>query len=287
MVELLLAATVHDPEERYLRRLFPAASTLATLYRARVVACTPATSGRTVDALAGAGFRVVPSTDQWVGENRRIALRAALAESPRTWLHCADFDRLLHWEGAYPDELRRMLGTEPGSDFVALGRTRRAFETHPGVQVATEGLTNAAFEALIGGHGSVDLVAGNCLLSPRAAAVVAAQSTEPTAATDLEWPALVFRELGVRPEYRAVEGLEFETPDFYPTEIEQAGSRAAWMRETYDRGSVWLTRGQIAMDSVAALVRVLDSAEPNASGRSREDSATTETTGAPPTEPPS
>ena len=82
-------------------------------------------------------------------------------------------------------------------------------------------------------------------------------SIEDSNATDLEWPALILRETGTMPEFRAVEGLEFETADYYQPEIEQAGSRSAWMSAAYNRPEVWITRTRLALDSMAALGRVL------------------------------
>lgn len=253
-----LAVAVHDPKERWLQRFSPGLSALSELYAHKAAACTAATSARTVAALEAAGFHVHLSPNGQTGQTRRDAIRAALADPSVEWLQYADLDRLLHWQDTFPGELRETLAAEPRSEYVALGRTTRALHTHPRVQILAETLTNSAFSALLGLEAEVDLVAGSFLFSRRAAEVILRYSVEPTGATDLEWPALILRELGVMPEFRAVEGLEFETADYYSDEIQAAGSLADWIRDTYDRPAVWLERTKLALDSIAALARVLD-----------------------------
>lgn len=252
-----LAVTVHDPEERWLRRFHPALSGLVALYGDKAAACTDISSERTRQALADAGFEVAISPSGQIGQARRDALATVLRRTSAVWIHYADLDRLLHWYQAFPEELKGVLASGPCADYVALGRTQRALDTHPTVQILAETLTNTAFSALLRLNRRVDVVAGSCLLSRRAAGVVVRHSREPSNATDLEWPALVLRELGVMPEFRHVEGLEFETADYYAEEIQDAGSLQAWMYTTYNRSAVWIERTKLALDSIAALARVL------------------------------
>lgn len=258
MAEYALAVTVHDPEERWLARFSPGLSELSSLYIRMVAACTRATSARTLAALESHDFEVVLSDSGRVGESRRNAVRLLLADPSVNWIHYADLDRLLHWQYNYPHELRRTLALAPGSDYIALGRTERALQTHPQVQILAETLTNAAFSALIGLGAPFDVVAGSFLISRRAGDIIVSLSTDPSGATDLEWPALVFRETGSTPECRRLEGLEFETADYYRVEIQRAGSLAAWISATYDRPAVWAVRTKLALDSIVALQRVLD-----------------------------
>ncbi len=252
-----LAVTVHDPEERLLSRLDPGLPELSTLYSRLCAACSGATSRRSLSALESAGFDVRVSGSAGVGESRRIAVSGVISDPSVAWVHYADFDRLLHWQSTFPAELRDVLAYRPQADYVALGRTPRALQTHPPVQILVETLTNEAFSALVGLESPADLVAGSCLISRRGAELLMQLSVENTNATDLEWPALILRETGTMPEFRAVEGLEFETADYYLPEIEEAGSRSAWISDAYNRPEVWVTRTQLALDSMAALGRVL------------------------------
>jgi hypothetical protein len=247
-----------------LDRLQPALDQFTARYAACAAACTDTTSIETVTALRDAGFRVVISQSGRTGQARRDALGVALDAAAAARVHHADFDRLLHWQYAFPTELQAALAGEPSSPYIAFGRTPRAWETHPEVQVLAEKLTNGAFAAALGIEGEIDLVAGSALLSREAAAVVKRTSIELTGATDLEWPALVLRELGEFPTCYQVEGLEFETADYYQAEIEAAGSLQEWMRNTYSRPEVWVTRTQLALDSINALRRVFGVSFPSA-----------------------
>ncbi|MBI3964006.1 MAG: hypothetical protein HY329_00100 [Chloroflexi bacterium] len=258
LVAVALAVTVHDPEERLLGRFTPALDQVASLYVSRAAGCSADTSPRTLSALAAAGFFVVVKPGRNVGVGRRDAVAGALAGSAADWIHYVDLDRLLHWEYSHPNELRVLLAGEPRSAYVALGRTARALATHPRVQVVAETLTNEGCGRLLGLNGAIDAVAGSSLFSRQAAEVIMRHSCELTNATDLEWPAIVYRELGVPPEARKLEGLEFETADYYGDEIQAAGSVAAWVTRSYDRPETWVSRTRLAYDSIAALARVLD-----------------------------
>ncbi len=101
--------------------------------------------------------------------------------------------------------------------YVCLGRTARAFATHPAAQRLPETATNRALSAAAGRP--LDAVAGAAWLTPEAAEIILAGSREPTAATDLEWPALILRHDPSRLRGLRCEGLEWETPDFHAAEI--------------------------------------------------------------------
>jgi hypothetical protein len=120
-----------------------------------------------------------------------------------------------------------------------------------------ETLTNTAFSAVLRLRREMDMVAGSFIFSQRAAEVIVRLSTDMSLATDLEWPTLVYRELGSLPECLEMEGLEFETADYYVKEIREAGSLGSWIRQTYDCPSMWHARTKLALDSIAAMWRVL------------------------------
>ena len=94
-------------------------------------------------------------------------------------------------------------------------------------------------------------------VTPEGVEIIFAGSAEPTAATDLEWPALILREDPGRLRGLRCEGLEWETPDFHAEEIISAGGLAAWTRATFDTPSMWAARLRLAAASGAALERVM------------------------------
>jgi len=87
--------------------------------------------------------------------------------------------------------------------------------------------------------------------------VTLARSSEPTIATDLQWPALILALDSGRLNGIAVEGLASGTTKFYSPEIEESGGTEAWLRARYDRPQIWRDRLRLAADSVAALAHVL------------------------------
>jgi hypothetical protein len=252
----VLASTAHSPDGRLISALTRNASLLGR-YEAVFVAVSEASDARLCGQLADLGAVVLPG-DSRIGVARRAALAAAGAVADDAILYC-DFDRWLHWAGRFPDELAavpaRPARRRPAPWYVCLGRTARAFATHPAPQRVAEGATNRALSLLVGRR--LDATAGACWLSREGAELILRESTEATNATDLEWPALMYRADPWRLGSLACEGLEFETAAFYPEEVAAAGGEAAWIRATYERPEVWRDRLRLAADSVAAACRVL------------------------------
>lgn len=223
------------------------------------IAVTPNTDPRVAARLEALGAMVVPGGR--TGEGRRAALAAAVPHAG-TYFSC-DFDRWLHWAIHWPDELAALparvarLGrserTRPWC--VCLGRTARAFRSHPLTQRIPEAATNRALSLAAGRR--LDAVAGASWLSAEGAEIVLDGSIEPTAATDLEWAALILRRGAGRLRGLRCEGLEWETPDFHAADIAAAGGLAAWTRAVFDTPAMWAARLDLAADSTAALQRVL------------------------------
>jgi hypothetical protein len=258
----VLVATLHDPRGAFLplidHELAAVATALAT-YPLIVIATTPATDARLTTRLAQLGAHIVAGGQ--AGEGRRAALTAAGADRS-TYFSC-DFDRWLHWARFWPHELAALpervarlgSGKRISPWYVCLGRTARAFATHPAAQRLPETATNRALSAAAGR--SLDAAAGAAWLTPEATAIILAGSHEPTAATDLEWPALILRHDPSRLCGLRCEGLEWETPDFHAEEIITAGGLVAWTRATFDTPAMWASRLRLAAASGAALARVL------------------------------
>jgi hypothetical protein len=258
-------ATLHDPQGVFLALIdvdLEAVSTALGTYSLVVVATSPATDARVTDRLEQLGAYVVPGGQ--AGEGRRAALKAAGADRS-TYFSC-DFDRWLHWAGFWPDELAGLPervasvgGKRISPWYVCLGRTAHAFATHPAAQRLPETATNRALSAAAGRP--LDAAAGAAWLTSEAVEIILAGSHEPTAATDLEWPALILRHDPSRLRGLRCEGLEWETPDVHAEEIAAAGGLAPWTRAIYDTPTMWAARLRLAAASGAALERVL-SGEP-------------------------
>lgn len=254
---IAFVATVHDPSALLLPALRQRGEAIGW-YGGAYVCATDVTDNRVVAALRQYGATVIGQPVGRAGAGRRTALAAAAEAGHADFFSC-DLDRWLHWRGRLPDELAALPGRiarrRPRPWFACLGRSARAFASHPTVQRMAEGATNRALSVVVGRR--IDATAGACWLSREAADIILAESTEPTAATDLEWPALVYRADPCRLTCLKVEGLEFETAEFSADAVAAAGGHTAWVRAVYDRPEVWSARLRLAADAVAAMTRVL------------------------------
>lgn len=248
-----LVSTLHDPDGRMVDATTRVFREVAGLYESVAIVPTADTSPRLLDLLAGANVDPISTSNGAIGVGRRHALELGLLAGANH-LHYCDFDRILHWTAAYPDELERVLRRIEGCDYLIIGRTERAFATHPRVQRDTESITNRAFSLWYGK--TVDVTAGSCGLSRRAADLVLRESAASTNATDAEWPALV-RIRGSMPiDSVRTEGLEFETADYFAEEIAAAGSLEAWLEERSRPLDAWVARTRLALESLEAVQRL-------------------------------
>jgi hypothetical protein len=255
-----LVATLHDPQGACLPFLdCDAVIAALALYPLVTVAVTLDSDRQLTARLTALGAQIVLGGR--TGEGRRAALAAAFPHA-NAYLNC-DFDRWLHWAVHWPEELAALparvskLGKseQSGPWCVCLGRTARAFRTHPLTQRVPEAATNRALSLAAGRR--LDAVSGATWLSLEGAQLVIAESCEPSAATDLEWAALILRRDPARLRGLRCEGLEWETPDFHAAEIATAGGRDAWTRAVFDTPAMWAARLRLAADSTAALQRVM------------------------------
>jgi len=242
-----LVATLHDPAGCMLPFLPRCLPLLTTLYHSLSVIVTPETAPELLAELAQAGVELLPEGTPEIGVNRRQALALGLAHKENVAFHYCDFDRLLYWVLHEPAELCRLI-TEamPPAGYLALGRTPEAFASHPLVQLQLESLTNQVFSHIFGAE--MDVTAGSCAFTRPVAEFLLAHSTEPTNATDTEWPMLVRFVAGAEMpvHYQAVAGLAFETATFHGADVfRRADNPQNWRRRTI-----------LARDSIAAALRL-------------------------------
>jgi len=249
-----LVTTLHDPDGRMTNAARRLLATLHRLYEAVVVVPTSYTSHSLLEILKGCTVEPLSESSGRIGVGRRHALHLGLS-SGASHLHYCDFDRVLHWADRYPDELASVREAISRHDYLIIGRTARAFSTHPRVQRDTEGITNHAFSLWLGQ--SVDVSAGSCGISRAAAELLIARSKAESNATDAEWPALV-RVAGGILGYMETEGLEFETPDYYPDEIARVGSLEGWLEERSRPLGAWIARTRLTLESLEATLRVAE-----------------------------
>lgn len=238
---ITLVATLHDPDSRLASLAAPFIEDWLTRFREVVILTSPQGGGKTGEMLTAHGARVIadprPQGLERLGLVRLWALQAA-AEGDHPYYLKMDFDRVIHWEANYPDELRRIEQLIPEYDFLVLGRTQRAFESHPYVQRETERLANAAFAHIFGQP--YDITSGQRALSAAAVAHLSDYSRCHTLGVDAEWPILCHR-AGLRVGQLDSEGLEYETADCYADIIHQIGYQN-WLEQYINTPQSWQKR---------------------------------------------
>jgi len=244
---VVLAATHHDPEGRWMPVLARHLDELKARYARLAVLCSRTTAPEAVRQLREAGVLATedghPPSRGRLGQVRRQVLQLAL-EAGAEQLHFCDLDRALHWVAWHPQELEKVLQEMPEYDFLVLGRTPEAFASHPPDQTLTESLANTVFN-LTTGLGW-DIVAASRGISARAARWLLGHSREATFGTDAEWPMLLRQAGEFHLGYRECDGLGFETADAYPEEVQAAGGRDAWRLQRSRSADVWARRLEAA-----------------------------------------
>lgn len=244
---MVLLSTLHDPTGAMAPFLRDHLGTLRALYSDYVIVATPQTSAETQSIYREYDCAIFTVGSAEIGTSRRNAVKLAL-ETDGDWFHYCDADRILHWQMHYPNELRDVIETVIGkADYTAIGRNARAYATHPLVQREAEYVCNRVFALLWGQRdGVLDVCAGSCGFSRRAGETILRRSTEPTNATDAEWPMLVQNCQDFSLQFIETDGLEFETPTFFGNQVNDKAHNA----------DNWAARIRLAIDSFEAAARL-------------------------------
>ncbi|RLI44665.1 hypothetical protein DRO61_11870, partial [Candidatus Bathyarchaeota archaeon] len=142
---IILCSTYHDPQFRLKSQLISALPKIRSIFSKLTVCCTPVTPEKVSNFLIQEDFVVVSGPRMIQVDNYKEAVKLALDNvvSPENEkIFYIDFDRLIHWINAYPDELTKTLYENSDVDYLHIGRTSRAFETHPSTQKETEIIVN-------------------------------------------------------------------------------------------------------------------------------------------------
>lgn len=230
-----LISPLHDPKGKYLPLLKKSGRLLFNNYSQVFLGVSDKTSTETIKMLDKLGF-IICQGDYSYGEGYRQALALGFKKNGQ-FFHCSDFDRIFHWVSSYPQELTKILKKGALADYLILGRTKRAFSTHPLSWQLTEKIDNILASKLL--ERKVDLYAGSAFFNIQAAKIILANSKEESFSVLLEWPLLI-KKAGLKINYLAVEGYEWEDPDRFQKEIKKLGFQK-WF-ERYDSFTEWKKR---------------------------------------------
>jgi hypothetical protein len=166
-----------------------------------------------------------------------------------------DFDRLLHWIHAYPDEITVILQKEFNLDFLLIGRTPRAFETHPSTQKDTESMVNEIGSKILGFPTRKDLISTCSIFTKELGERILEFDNITTAGFYGTWPILLWT-LASKKQYVEMEGLEWETPDRFVKEIKKQGYNA-WLKQ-YQNSDEWEKRVRFLHEFLLELYEITE-----------------------------
>lgn len=246
MQSTALAALVHDPEGRILRK-FPAAYKIfKSIYKEVVVIISPPSTKKWQKYLSTNSPIILRALKDEIGENRRQALSMAASLAVKA-VHSCDLDRAIFWAIHYPKELSRVASNLPRYPYTIIGRSAKAFLTHPFSQRLPELATNQAASAVLGQ--TVDVTSGSVGMQAGVAKKLVLLSKALGPQTDGEWPILASHVLKLPLHIVRVKGLAFETAYFHTEK---------WVKRHYNTLDSWLFRINMAQRTTAEMHSLLD-----------------------------
>lgn len=230
MTAVALAATSHDTQARLAPAIARNGDLLRELFAGIAINVTHSTHSDVVSVMRdrlGAQVIVHPQNEATIGRARRDAVRLALEFAAPTILYC-DFDHLLRWAEANPEELRATLEAQPEAAFLVIGRSVKAFAAEPKRLQETEILVNRVYTAMTGRDW--DLMFAVRRISRAAAEQIVRSAKEDSIANDVEWPLLAER-AGFRLGYAAADGLTYRTMEEFGAPADSGDARAEnWIK---------------------------------------------------------
>ncbi|MDI6720776.1 MAG: hypothetical protein QMD85_00185 [Candidatus Aenigmarchaeota archaeon] len=244
----VLLSTFHDPEGRFLRvkGIEKVMEKAADIYDNSLINITKNTSPG-MRKLAEKYFSCISSENISQGHHVMRLLKNALKYDGN--FHYCDFDRLLHWQKHYPDELRQAVSrVSKIKGFVFICRSKRAFKSHPDTQKDTESVMNMIASRYLGK--AVDAGSGTVGFDKRTCNLLSEISGDISGVRFVGRFIRCIKENDIRTSCIEVEGMEWETPDIYQKEIASLGYKE-WIRQ-FQSHAEWRKRVDMMRQIVEA-----------------------------------
>ncbi|MFX1393958.1 MAG: hypothetical protein ACFFAH_10325 [Promethearchaeota archaeon] len=228
----LLCSTLHDPEFRLKNLLNNVVSKINKSFLKTVICLTPNTPNEAYKFLSRNGFEVIFEPSMRNVDTYRKAIKETLnkMENPQIEkIFYIDFDRLIHWIDAYPNEFIDLINKSVNVDYLHIGRTSRAFETHPLTQQKTEFIVNEIGSKVLGFSKTIDIISVCFIFTKELGEKLMEVKNETATGFYCTWP-LLFWNWATKKQYIEVEGLEWETPDRFKAEIADLGYKD-WLEQ--------------------------------------------------------
>ncbi|MFX1444514.1 MAG: hypothetical protein ACFFHV_13960 [Promethearchaeota archaeon] len=255
---VLLSSTLHDPELKFIDLMKSVLPLMETLFKERIVCCTPSTQEKVINFLRAKDFKIIIGNSMDQVGNYKLSIQASLKyiANPKTQkILYIDFDRLLHWLNNYPNELSNAISTNTNFDYVHIGRTSRAFETHPPTQKETEGIINEIASKILGFPKKKDIISVCFLISKELGNRIIKLKNVTTTGFYSSWP-IIFWSIAETKKYIEVEGLEWETPDQFKDEIKELGYEI-WL-EKFQSAKEWRKRVKLLHEGLLEIYQLAD-----------------------------
>lgn len=258
MRNCILASTLHDPNLILMKLMKPILGLIKALFLEKIVCCTPTTRIEVKELLKREGFKVfVGISDGQVG-NYKLAIKNALdciKNSDFQKIFYIDFDRLIHWINTYPDELSNILTNNLSVEYLHFGRTPRAFKTHPPTQTETERIINEFGSKILNFSDIKDLISVCFIISKKMGEQILRMENKTVTGFYSSWPIKLWS-IAESKKYVEVEGLEWETPDQFETEIKEMGYKN-WLMK-FQSANEWKKRVKFLHDGLTELYQLSD-----------------------------
>jgi hypothetical protein len=255
---VILASTLHDPELKFIKLMNPILPKVKSLFKDRIVCCTPSTHEKVLNFLSTEGFKVVVGNSMNQVGNYKLAIQTSLeyiTNSKIQKIIYIDFDRLIHWLNTYPEELSNLIINNTEFDYLHIGRTPRAFETHPPTQKETEGIINEIASKALRFSEKKDIISVCFLISKELGSRIIEMKNSTITGFYSTWP-MIFWTLAETKKYIEVEGLEWETPDQFKEEIEMIGYDV-WL-EKFQSAKEWRKRVKLLHEGLLEIYQLTD-----------------------------
>lgn len=253
---LILCSTFHDPELKLRDLIIKALPSIRKLFSAIIIACTEVTSKKLKAALPKNRYTIVGTPSSKVVDTYVLGFRTALGhlEKENRKVFYIDFDRLVHWILEYPEELKNVLRETQEYDYFHIGRSKRAFESHPETQKNTEKIINNIGSEALDFENPKDLISVCFVFNKTLCQKILSLENKTSTGFYGTWPLIFWSEASTK-NYMEVEGLEWETPDRYISEIKEIGY-SNWLKH-FQSASEWKKRVRFIDDFITDLKNLI------------------------------
>lgn len=256
---IVITTTLHEPLFRLRNQIDTALPLIQEYIKNLIIICTRTTHKDVIAYLEEKSFKVQILEDDNRVNTYSEAIRQAVVEireQKSQRIMYIDFDRLIHWINKYPEEFKKTLSEALKTDLLHLGRSSRAFKTHPETQTNTEQIINYLGSQALMLSKTIDLISVCFSFTPTLADLILNKTYSTEMGFYIAWPVILW-DHALNKKYKEVEGLEWETPDRFTSEINKLGYEK-WLKQ-FQSPREWKNRVKLLDECVIELNNLMNS----------------------------